>query len=146
MPHCIICNTTSMLAYQYVCATCAPLPIPEGTHCHTCGEPVSQIGAKKCASVKNYCSDKCQNKMAQMVRSGKAVQQKANRKPETDFDGEVTSFAKSIFNNHGATPVKRYRPGDPGFDELAKQYQHPSRLKGSTKASFKGDFVARRAA
>lgn len=148
MPHCIICNTTSVLAYQYVCATCAPLPIPEGTHCHTCGEPVSQIGAKKCASVKYYGSDKCQSKMAQMVRSGKAVKQKAekNRKPETDFDGEVSNFAKAIFNNHGSGPVKRYRPGDPGFEELAKQYQHPSRIKSGTKANYQGDFVARKAA
>lgn len=146
MPHCIVCNSTNVLAYQYTCSTCAPLSVPEGTYCHTCGESVSQEGARQGACVKNYCSDKCRGKMAQMVRSGKAVKQKANRKSETDYDGEVSNFCKIIHHNHGAGPVTRYRPGDPGFEELARQYQHPSRNKKSTKASYQGDFVERKAA
>jgi hypothetical protein len=82
--------------------------------------------------------------MSQMVRIGKVEKKKSESKPETDYDGEVSHFAKAIVLNYGSGPVIRYRPGDPGFEDLASQYQHPTRIKSGTKASYKGDFVARK--
>jgi hypothetical protein len=78
--------------------------------------------------------------MSQMVRIGKVEKKKSESKLETDYDGEVSYFAKAIALNHGSGPVIRYRPGDPGFEELASQYKHPTRIKSGTKASYQGDF------
>jgi hypothetical protein len=70
--------------------------------------------------------------MANMVRIGKVEKKKSESKPETDYDGEVSHFAKAIVLNYGSGPVIRYRPGDPSFEELASHYQqrHIGKLQG----------------
>lgn len=139
MPHCIICNSTSVLAYQYTCDACTTTSeeTPDGVYCHACGKP---------SNSRHYCSAKCRGRMAYGVKMGRLKKLWTQPAGQTDFDGEVSNFAKLIFNNHGAGPVTRYRPGDPGFDELAKQYRHPSNNKAASKARISGDFVARKAA
>ena len=39
-----------------------------------------------------------------------------------DSNEPISQLARYMFTQHAASPVKIYKPGDPGFDKLAEQY------------------------
>ena len=85
------------------------------------GQETLKIPCERCGkAVKKRVDPSASGKIRVYCHACKRLKT-TKRDEQSDNDGGLFWLARMILLQSGASPVTAYRPGDPGFDKIAKQ-------------------------